>query len=204
MFLEIPSTMQARMHHLEQLDAEQRQRDLPASERFCQVPPEIGRFLAILAASAPDGGCVEVGTSAGYSTLWLWLARRGRGPRIKTCEVLPWKLEQAHETFRLCAISDDIEQLVGDARAHLAQCADVAFCFLDAEKKGYLDCYELIVPRLLTGGILCADNIDSHRDQLAPFVAHVLADPRVDSVEVPIGKGVLLARKKDPAQGRAR
>ena len=66
---------------------------------------------------------------------------------------------------------------------------------LDAEKEVYSDCYELIVPRLVKGGLLVADNATSHGEALAPMLQHALNDERVDALIVPIGKGELVCRK---------
>ena len=71
----------------------------------------------------------------------------------------------------------------------------MAFCFLDAEKDVYSDCYDLVVPQLVPGGLLAADNVISHADALGPLVERAYADDRVDAVVVPIGKGELLVRR---------
>jgi caffeoyl-CoA O-methyltransferase len=66
----------------------------------------------------------------------------------------------------------------------------VAFCFLDAEKDVYLDVYEKVVPNLVPGGILAADNAINHAESLADFLIRAENDPRVDALVVPVGKGV--------------
>lgn len=71
----------------------------------------------------------------------------------------------------------------------------IAFCFLDAEKEVYGECYELVIPRLVAGGLLIADNAINHRETLQPMLERALADERVDALIVPIGKGELLCRK---------
>ncbi|MBA7691850.1 hypothetical protein ES703_100405 [subsurface metagenome] len=69
MFHNIPELVIRRMRYLEGLDSKDRANGTPRMERLRQIPPEIGKFLAILAASAPEGQFLEIGTSAGYSTL---------------------------------------------------------------------------------------------------------------------------------------
>lgn len=145
-------------------------------------------------ASAPAGHVLEIGTSGGYSGLWLSLACRLRGDRLTTFELLPDKASRAAETFRLAGVEAHIEQVVGDARQHLAAYPGTAFCFLDAEKEIYRDCYELVVPNLVPGGLLAADNTTSH-PELQPFIDQAYADRRVDALVIPIGKGILLCRK---------
>jgi len=83
----------------------------------------------------------------------------------------------------------------GDARQFLPQYPNIAFCFLDAEKEVYADCYEAVVPNLVPGGWLVADNAINHRAILQPLLVRALADPRVDALIVPIGNGELLCRK---------
>ena len=84
MFHDIPEPLKVRMHYLEEIDSRDRQDGTPHLKRLRQVPPETGRFIALLAASAPPGAYIEIGTSAGYSTLWLALACRQSGRTITT------------------------------------------------------------------------------------------------------------------------
>lgn len=69
MFNEIPEKILSRMRELEEIDRRDRGDGTPRLQRLRQIPPETGRFIAVLAAAAPDGDCIEIGTSAGYSTL---------------------------------------------------------------------------------------------------------------------------------------
>jgi caffeoyl-CoA O-methyltransferase len=192
--------MLARMRYLEEIDARDRSDGTPHEKRLRQVPPETGRLLALLAAGAPSGAVVEIGTSAGYSTMWLALAcgeRKQRGvaaARVIAHEIDRAKVAMARETFRLAGVEDMVELVEGDARESLPHVGEVAFCFLDAEKDVYADCYDLIVPRMVKGGLIAADNVISHRESLQPWVDRVLADARVDAVVVPIGQGVLVCR----------
>ena len=84
MFEDIPPAIRARMAELERLDARDRADGTPRLARLRQIPAEVGRFLALLAAAAPPGRWLEIGTSAGYSTLWLALAGREVGRRVTT------------------------------------------------------------------------------------------------------------------------
>lgn len=72
----------------------------------------------------------------------------------------------------------------------------IGFCFLDAEKEVYQACYDAVVPRLVPGGILIADNAINHRQTLQPMLDAALADERLDALIVPIGKGELVCRKR--------
>ncbi len=89
-----------------------------------------------------------------------------------------------------------ISLVEGDFRDHATQLEWVSFCFLDAEKDVYRDCYEAVVPHLVSGGLFVADNVISHQSELQGFVDEALSDPRVDALVVPIGKGELVCRKR--------
>ena len=136
-----------------------------------------------------------MGTSGGYSSLWLSLACKERGDHLTTFEILEEKVARANETFQAAEVSGQIQLIHGDARQVISGYADVAFCFLDAEKDVYLDVYEKVMPNLVPGGILAADNAINHADKLADFLVRTENDIRVDALVVPIGKGILVCRK---------
>ncbi len=194
-FHNISTAILDRMKFLEDLDEKDRLDGTPRLQRLRQIPPETGKFLALLAAAVPEGAMIEIGTSAGYSTLWLSLAARALGRKILTFEVLPEKVKLAKETFQAAGVEDTIELIAGDAREYLENYDHYAFVFLDAEKEVYGDCYEAVVPRLVRGGLLVADNAINHRETLAPMLERALRDERVDALIVPIGKGELVCRK---------
>lgn len=195
MFDNINPQMKARMEWLERIDSADRLDGTPRTNRLRQIPRDTGRFLAILAANAPEGDIIEIGTSGGYSTLWLILACLERNRLVTTFETSSNKVEIARETFRLVGIADRVLLEHGDGRELLLDRDQIAFCFVDSEKEHYQELYELIVPRLVSGGLLVADNVISHRETLAFFVDRAKLDQRVDSVVVPIGNGELLCRK---------
>ena len=196
MFDDIPQGILDRMKELEQIDAQDRADGTARLERLRQIPPETGKFIALLAATAPAGRYLEIGTSAGYSTLWLALACRLVSRRITTFEVLDQKVKLARHTFERTGVGDVVDLVHGNALDHLPSCSDVSFCFLDAEKEVYAACYEAVVPNMVSGGILVADNAINHEKTLRPMLDRALADDRVDALIVPIGKGELVCRKK--------
>lgn len=195
MFHNIPAEIAAEMARLEAIDARDRVDGTPRSQRMRQIPPETGRFLALLLANAPAGEVIEIGTSAGYSTLWLALAGRASGRTISTFEISLEKVGLAQATFAASGVEDVVNLVHGDALQHLPEYQEIAFCFLDAEKEIYGDCYDLVIPNMIPGGLLVADNAINHRQSLQPMIDDALADPRVDAMVAPVGKGLLLARK---------
>jgi len=196
MFHDIPQSISARMMELEQIDLRDRTDGTARPERLRQIPQEVGRFIALLAAAAPEGRCIEIGTSAGYSTLWLALACRATHRSVTTFEILDAKAELARSTFDIAGVTDVVHLVHDDALNHLPTMEDIGFCFLDAEKELYDRCYDAIVPRLVPGGILVADNAINHEATLRPMLDRALQDQRVDALIVPIGKGELVCRRK--------
>ena len=196
MFHDIPEPMRARMAQLEEIDARDRKDGTARLERLRQVPREVGRFVALLAAGAPPGRWIEIGTSAGYSTLWLALACREVGARVTTFEVLDAKAALARETFALAGVDDVVEFVHADVREHLAGLDGIAFCFLDSEKADYGELYEAVVPRLVPGGLLVADNAVGFEDVMQPMLDGARADARVDAVLVRFLTGQLICRKR--------
>jgi predicted O-methyltransferase YrrM len=183
------------MKYLEQIDTKDREDGTPRIQRLRQIPPETGKFLALLAASVPEGLYLEIGTSAGYSALWINIACEMLGRALHTFEVLPEKVKLARETFQVAQVEKTINLVEGDIRNYLSQFNNIAFCFLDAEKEVYGECYESVIPKLVKGGLLIADNAINHQETLKPMLDRALADDRVDAMIVPVGKGELVCRK---------
>jgi len=127
MFLDTPEPILARMRYLEEIDARDRSDGTTRMKRLRQITPEVGRFVALLAAGAPPGRNVEIGTSAGYSTLWLALACREVGRRITTFEILDEKAELARQTFEAADLWDVVDLVHGDALPHLPKTSDIDF-----------------------------------------------------------------------------
>ena len=195
MFNSIPNEILDRMHYLESIDARDRTDGTPRMQRLRQIPPETGKFLALTAATAPEGQYIEIGTSAGYSTLWIALACRARKRKLTTFESMKEKIEPARETIKLAQVEDIVELVTDNAVDSLDKLKNISFCFLDAEKEDYQLLYEKVIPNMVSGGLLVADNVISHGEALKPFLEIVSSDRRVDSIIIPIGKGELVCRR---------
>jgi predicted O-methyltransferase YrrM len=183
------------MKHLEKIDAQDRVDGTENSQRLRQIPPETGKFLSLLAASSPAGSWIEIGTSGGYSALWLSLACHECDQYLTTFELLEEKAHIARKTFEAAGVDQSIRVVVGDARESLNDVANISFCFLDSDKELYPEFYDLVIPKLVSGGIFIADNLISHEEELQSFVDNAENDESVDALVVPIGKGLLVCRK---------
>ena len=93
-------------------------------------------------------------------------------------------------------VEDVVDLVHADARAGLEDVGDISFAFLDSEKEDYLELYELVVPNLVPGGLLVADNVSDFHDEVQPMLERADADERVDAVVVPFLTGQLLARRR--------
>lgn len=194
MFHTIPQEILNRMEYLEKINGVDRTNGTPRLVRLRQIPPETGKFIGMLLASSPEGNAVEIGTSAGYSSMWLGLACREVNRKLFTFELLEEKIRLAEETFSVTKLDDVITLIKGDALVNIEKLNEISFCFLDAEKSMYYECYEKIIPKMVKGGILVADNAINHYEALRPMIDMANNDTRVDSVIVPIGKGELVCR----------
>ena len=112
MFHDLPDIIKKRMKFLEEIDSTDRNDGTPRLERLRQIPPETGKFLFILAASAPTGKFLEIGTSAGYSTLWIALACKTLGYKVTTFEILKEKAKLAEDTFKETNMEQHIELIL--------------------------------------------------------------------------------------------
>lgn len=196
MFREISLSVKKRMQYLENIDnLEQNNQEQDGFEKLRQIPPETGKFISLIASTALEGNWLEIGTSGGYSGLWLSLACKLKQQKLTTFELNPNKIKIAKETFHKTATEDYINIIEGNVLNTLHNYQNISFCFLDAEKKIYKDCYEIVLPNMVSGGLLLADNVISHKRFLKSMINKTMKDSRVDALVVPIGKGILMCRK---------
>lgn len=171
---------------------EQLRRDQPSLQ---SVPRDVGRLLSLLALTAPQGGFLELGTSGGYSSLWLSLALKQRGDKLITVDFDEKKVDLAKQNLSKAGAADYVEVFHGDAFDFATRYDNLAFCFIDLhppEHNGKI--YDLVVPRIVQGGWLVLDNMTSPRYQ-TEIINRAEADPRVDCVLLPFPKGDLICRK---------
>jgi len=191
----MPQAIEVTQGALKGLEAWRRAQGMEPIRLLDQIGPDTGRLLAILLAGAPAGEAVEIGTGAGYSGLWLALACRATGRRLRTFELDPAKAELARQSFFAAAVQDVVDFVQGDGLAGLSATKALAFCFVDAGCGLARGAYGLALPRLAQGGLLCVHKALSHAAGFQDFLDDATSDPRVDAVIVPIGAGLLICRK---------
>jgi len=159
------------------------------------VDTDVARILSLLAMSAPPGAFLELGSSGGYSSLWLSLAARAKGVTLTTVDLDENKVALARGNIAKAGADHQVQVFHGDAFDFAGRNDPLAFCFSDIEPPELnAKIYELIVPRLVPGGWIVVDNVTSPRYQSA-LLERAHSDPRVDCVLLPFPKGDLICRK---------
>ena len=179
---------------LEQEDADERAQGVPREQRSRAVARTTGQFLFALVA--PQNACevLELGGSRGYSSIWLAAGVRILGGRVLSIEVDTSKAEAWRLNVDEAGLSGWAELIVGDAHELVPGIDDVFdVCFIDAEKEMYEDLFQLARKKLQPGALVAADNVRSHADTLAAYSAARQADPALESVTVPLDRGIELS-----------
>ncbi|MHA1629434.1 MAG: O-methyltransferase [Candidatus Heimdallarchaeota archaeon] len=178
------------LKELEELDAEERKKGIPIELRMRNITPDVGLFLNILIKATKAKNILEIGTSNGYSTIWLGLAAKENNGQVVTLEVDPRKINMARANLERAGLSDVVLIIEGDAKETIKILdKKFDFVFIDAEKEDYKTYFDLIFPKLQVGGLIVADNVVSHAEQLKSYVEHVRSNPKTQSVLLPIGRG---------------
>jgi caffeoyl-CoA O-methyltransferase len=140
-----------------------------------------GRVLRQLTEAVGAKYVVEIGTSSGYSTIWLALGARASGGKVFTHEIDPEKVKIATENFRKAGLDDVITIIEGDAHETIKQHeGPIDVVFLDAEKLGYLDYMQQLLPRMRPGGLILGH--DMHPPMPDPrFLEAITHNPDLDT-----------------------
>ena len=167
--------------------------------RMLNITRDTGEFLAVLVRATLARRVLEIGTSNGYSTLWLASAVRAIGGCVTTVELSDYKIGLARATFARSDLARYIVLVHDDAGRMLRRSADGAYdlVFLDSERPEYPGWWPHLKRVLRPGGLMVVDNATSHPAEMAPFVALVTADVQFVTSLVPVGNGEFLAVKAD-------
>ena len=186
--------VRAVLARLEAEDAREREQGVARELRTRQVARTTGQFLFALVAPQTDCEVLEIGGSRGYSTIWLAAGVRYLGGRVLSLESDPAKVEAWRANIAEAGLEDWAELVEGDAFETLPAIDDVFdLVFLDAEKEQYEELFQLARPKLEPAGLVLADNVLSHPDALAAYSQARQADPTLESVTVPLDRGLELS-----------
>ena len=183
----------ARIHALaSRHDADQADR----LDRFRILEPETAELLAVLVRATGARRLLELGTSIGYSTLWLADAAEAVGGTLVSVELAPERSAIAGEHLRHAGLTAELK--VGDAGEVLRDSADESWdlIFLDAERPAYAGYWPDVLRSLAPRGLVAVDNVISHADQVEELLGLMAAEPAVTATQVPVGAGLQLAVKR--------
>lgn len=195
--VEVAAVLQALKDELVRFGADNDARESERARRMLNITPDTGALLSLLVRFGQARRVLEIGTSNGYSTLWLAEAAQAHGGHVITLERDADKVAMARENFLRGGLSGAITQWQGDAGEWLAAAPASAMdlLFLDSQRQAYADWWPWIDRVLRPGGLLVVDNAVSHAQEMAALRALLDAARGYTVSLVPVGKGELLAVK---------
>jgi predicted O-methyltransferase YrrM len=146
------------------------------------VPEADGRLLRILAETRGAKNVVELGTAYGYSALWLCLGMHQTEGHLTTFEIDAIRAKRAREQFKKAGVEARVTLIEGDAHLEVTKLTEpIDLLFLDADKKGYLDYLNKLLPLVRPGGLIVSHNM--RRPGPEPeFVEAITTNPDLETI----------------------
>lgn len=161
------------------------------SAGMMNVPTLDGRILRILTEAANARNVVEIGTSNGYSGIWFCLGLKATGGKLTTHDIDEGRVALARENFKRAGVDDIVTIVMGDAHETVKKLKDpIDILFIDADKEGYTDYLEKLLPLVKPGGLILAHNIDQVGQD---FIDAITTNPNLETVQL---EGVTVTLKK--------
>jgi len=174
--------------------------DLDKNQRrgMMNVPVQDGRLLRMLAETTGAKTVVEIGTSNGYSGIWICLALRKTGGKLITHEIDEGRAKLARENFKRAGVEKMVNLVFGDAHKEVVKIKDqIDMVFLDADKAGYLDYLKKLLPKVRPGGLIVAHNVRTLAGSMKPFLDAINTDKNLETMYLHMyGTGVSVSMKK--------
>ena len=177
---------------------------IPNSEKVLAIGRDTGIFYNILLQTMKAKNVLEIGMSAGYSTMWFADAISKPDGRIITIDHDQQKIERAKNNFKEAGVENLIEIRKGDALGVLSKICKkypqgfFDFVFIDADKERYIQYFDNVLPLVKVDGIIGADNIlypERFQKFTTPYLEHVRKNPKIKSVTIPIDNGEEISLK---------
>jgi predicted O-methyltransferase YrrM len=163
------------------------------NQRYRNVPQHDGRLLRIMAESMGAKNIVELGTSTGYSGIWFGLALKKTGGKLTTYEIDAERAATARANFKKAGVEDFITLVEGDAHEEIKKLKEtIDIVFLDADKEGYIDYLNKLLPLLRPGGLIIAHNINPRMAD-PNYMKAITTNPKLETV-VRGGMGITLKK----------
>jgi len=163
------------------------------------VPPEDGRVLRLLAEATDAKKVVEIGTSNGYASIWFCLALRATGGKLTTFEIDPERVSLARENFKRAGVDKLVTIIEGDAHEKVKMLKEpIDIVFIDADKGGYLDYLNKLLPLVKPGGLIIAHNTTDAGSLMQDYLEVVTTNPELETIflhEQTTGIGVTLKKR---------
>jgi caffeoyl-CoA O-methyltransferase len=171
--------------------------DISHGAWMANVDPRHGRLLRILAESTNAKNVVEIGTSNGYSALWLCLGLKTTGGKLLTHEIDHDKVALARANFKRAGVENIVTVVEGDAHETVARLKEpIDILFLDADKEGYLDYLNQLLPLVRPGGLILADNMSKPAPD-PRFIKAITTNPNLETIFLNMqSTGISLTAKK--------
>jgi predicted O-methyltransferase YrrM len=162
--------------------------------RMLNLEPDTARLISLFVRSSRRQRVLEIGTSNGYSTLWLAWSVRPHNGRVISIDRDAGKQELADANLRRAGLREGVELVLGDATEMVRGLAGPFDCvFFDADRVSAPEQLHLLLPKLQDDTLLIADNALSHPDEIAGYLAALQALPEFDLLVIPVGKGLCVA-----------
>src|SRR6476646_3665519 len=162
-------------------------------ETYLSVPIQDGKALRLLTEAKGAKNVVEIGTSTGYSGLWLCLALQRTSGRLTTFEIDHQRASMAQQHFKEAGVEKMISIIEGDAHEQIAKLKEpVDVAFIDADKSGYVDYLHKLLPLMRPGGLILARNVDMVPD----YIKEVTTNADLETIFYTEGAGLAVTLKK--------
>jgi predicted O-methyltransferase YrrM len=186
--------LRALLHELEETGARNDAQEQDRSKKMLNLEPETAHLLSILVRSSRRTQLLEIGTSNGYSTIWLAWATQTYGGHVISIDRDERKQALADANLRRAGLRELVTLISGDATEIVASLPGPFDCiFFDADRFSAPAQLELLLPKLTPDALLLADNAISHPNEIAAYLKALEALPQFDGLVVPIGKGLSIA-----------
>jgi predicted O-methyltransferase YrrM len=163
---------------------------LPIPQRHRNLEPASAEFICALASGLEAKQILEIGGSSGLSTIALAAAARATRGKLTSIEIEPKRQAEAKDTIETLGLGPFVEFFLGDAGTILPTLGESSLVLIDCEKEDYIRFFDLLA--LHPGAVVVADNILSH--DLSAYIRHVRSQTGVESMTIPIGKGLEVTR----------
>ena len=179
---------------LERHGADHDAQETDHARKMLNLEPDTAHLIHILIRSSGCRNLLEIGTSNGYSTIWLAWAAEATNGHVTSLDRSPDKHQLADANLRRAGLRERVDLRTGDATEIVRELAGpFDLVFFDADRLSAPGQLALLLPKLVSGALVLADNVTSHPQEIKAYLAAVQAHPRLDHMVIPVGKGLSLA-----------